>query len=107
MVATTIPKELIKKIKIWRKKGLSYSKLSLKFGISKDRIMYLLSEKYRENTKRLSHETYLRNKDKLTSKRLEERRKFQREYQNKRYHNDPSFREKHLQRVKKNQENKL
>jgi hypothetical protein len=99
MVRTNIPQVTINEIIKSRNGGLSYSKLSLKFQISKDRIIYLLNDKYREKVKRRRNENYKKNKKKLTKEQKDKIKKYQKEYHKRKYNNDPEFRKKHIKMV--------
>lgn len=92
-------KELISKIMILRKQGVTYKEISRRLGVLESSIHYYTNEEYRNKRKEAS-----RNKSKsLTIKEKKER--YQKNYPRvkkwfyDKYHTDPEFRAKHIMRV--------
>ena len=89
--------ELMKKL---RKNRLSYEKIAQQMNISQTTVLYHLNKKFREKFKS-NQRKYWKNNGKV-------RRKYMKEYQNNRYHNDPDYKkymqEQNLKNQKKNRE---
>lgn len=90
-----VDEKLKKEMKKLRKKGYSYSKISLKLQISYQTVIYHLNEKFRESI-RIKNKKYNKNQNQ------KKRREYFKKYQRERYTNDPEFREKQQERAREN-----
>lgn len=100
--------DILVQMKKLRKEGLSYQKISKILDITPSTIIYWL--KPNERTKTINRA--LKSREKLTKEELRKREKRylkrKREYYNKRYHEDPKFRERLISNIIKWQKsNKL
>jgi hypothetical protein len=84
----------VEAIKFLQEKGLSKKEICSELSISYTMLKYYTNEEYRNKTiKRIIE--YIKNNPPL---RGEDYKKYQREYQNKRYKEDPEFRRKVIER---------
>lgn len=100
MIKNRLIKEEIEKK---RKLGYSWSDLSLEYNTPIHTLFYSFNEKYRERKKK-SQRAYELNKYRtkvLTPKEKKKRNEKSKKYFHDKYNNDPEFRAKHLERVKK------
>jgi hypothetical protein len=87
----------IEAMKALKSNGKSYEKISRQFNISEACVRYHLDPKYRESVK----------VSQSKQRKKPERKKWMADYFKNRYNNDKEFREKHLERVKRYQQNHL
>lgn len=102
MINKRLSKELIEELTQRRKKGDSYSRLSLEFKIPATTILYHLNEKYRNRIKKERRE-YEKKKYKtkvFTPEQKAKRNERSKKYFKEKYNNDLEFRNKHINRVK-------
>jgi DNA invertase Pin-like site-specific DNA recombinase len=87
--------ELVDQIRQMAKKQIPTKEIAKVLGISSTTVLYWVNDEYREKTKKRSNKisTQLYREGKLwADKNPEKYRKWFREYQRKRYENDPDFR---------------
>ena len=93
-----VTKDVLKKMKELREKGLSYDRISKVLNLHSSTINYHLNETTKENIKKRNRE---RNR-----KNPEEYKKYHREYQRNKYQYDLDFREKQKKRSREYQKKK-
>lgn len=91
---TTITPEIIEKMKEMKKKGSSFTDISLGLKISYSTVLYHLCPEYRKKRIKLS--------SKYGKKTKRKRNKYMKEYQKKRYSLDPEFRDKKKKACREN-----
>jgi len=89
-VKRTVNEDMLNQMKKLRKKGYSYTDISLDLKISHNTVMYHLNKEHREKIKE-------KNRNRKTKRK---RKVYFRKYQKERYNNDWEFREKQKQRVR-------